>query len=154
MSGNSSRLCTVLTALTYWARLSLVLTRPVETSHIAKKHKTQGSMGRKRMLASMQNSTKAFHSEEMALSVLGAQACCCTNFIFLASPSRKTKNKMLKIKHFRFRMPLYWVDSDTPNEVCNPFLGFLIGWSGIGVCQPIVFGRQPGWFHAIVMFDL
>ena len=74
------------------------------------------------MLASKQNSLKAFHSDEIAFSVLGAQACCCTNLILLASPSRNAKNKMLKIIHFRFNMALRRVDSNALGEFSNSLL--------------------------------
>ena len=139
MSGNSRYLCTVLTADTYCAKLSLVLMRPEETSHCAKKQSTHGSMGIQKMFASLQNSLNAFHSDVMAFRVLEAQACCCTNFICLASLFMKTRNKIkLEIKHFRFDMALYRVDSNVLRKDSDPFLGFFIGWSRIGVCQPVI----------------
>ena len=65
-SSHSRVLWTVRTALTYCAKLPRVLTRPVEISHVAKKHKTQGAIGRNSMLANTQKSLNTFHSEDSA----------------------------------------------------------------------------------------
>ena len=140
ISGNSRYLWTVLTADTYCAKLSLVLIRPEDTSHCAKKQRTQGSMGIQKMLANLQNSWNALHSDEMDLRVLEAQACCCTNFICLVSLLKKARNSknILKHVHFRGNVTLYRVDSNAIRKLSDPFLGFLVSWPGIGVGKPVI----------------
>ena len=98
-SSQSKVLWIVLTALIYWANDPLVFTRPVEISHVAKKQRAHGAMGRNWMLARAQKILKTFHSEERAWMVLGAQAFCWMKLIWSARLENSSAN--LEIKEIR-----------------------------------------------------
>ena len=106
------------------------------------------------MLASRQNSLKAFHSEEMALTVLGAHACCWMKRIFEVSPCRKAENIMLIIKHFRCDMTLSGSSSEFVNKLCHDLLRLVFCWSGVGVRQPVIRRGYPRRFGPVIIVDL